>query len=335
MNRLAPSTVLLVLIGAAAASLVAALAIGSVDVSWSELAGAITRGDANPAGADIVLGLRAPRALSAFAVGALLALSGALLQALLRNPLADPYVLGISGGAAFAALLALAAGLGAAGVQIAAVGGALATLGLLFLLARRALYSSETSSGEQATSAVLLTGVMLASFATALMSLMLALAPDGRLRSMVFWLLGDLAGATDLGAALIALLLAAVLLVVASSEARALNLMLRGDLQAYSQGVRVGATRRRLVLVAALATAGAVTLAGAVGFVGFVAPHLTRLLAGNDQRVIVPASALFGGTLVVSADTIARSVVAPLQLPVGVLTALIGVPVFLWILGRR
>ena len=335
MTRPAPSTALLVLIGAAAASLAAALAIGSVDVSWSELAGAITRGHSSPAGTDIVLGLRAPRALSAFAVGALLALSGALLQALLRNPLADPYVLGISGGAAFAALLALAAGLGAAGVQVAAVGGALATLALLFLLARRALYASETSSGEQATGAVLLTGVMLASFAAALMSLMLALAPDGRLRSMVFWLLGDLAGATDLGAALIALLLAAVLLVVASSEARALNLMLRGDLQAYSQGVRVSATRRRLVLVAALATAGAVTLAGAVGFVGFVAPHLTRLLAGNDQRVAVPGSVLLGGTLVVSADTIARSVVAPLQLPVGVLTALIGVPVFLWILGRR
>src|SRR4249919_2853159 len=120
MTRPAPSTALLVLIGAAAASLAAALAIGSVDVSWSELAGAITRGHASPAGTDIVLGLRAPRALSAFAVGA--------LQALLRNPLADPYVLGISGGAAFAALLALAAGLGAAGVQVAAVGGALATL---------------------------------------------------------------------------------------------------------------------------------------------------------------------------------------------------------------
>src|SRR5207342_274783 len=135
MTRPAPSTALLVLIGAAAASLAAALAIGSVDVGWSELAGAVTRGHASPAGTDIVLGLRAPRALSAFAVGALLALSGALLQALLRNPLADPYVLGISGGAAFAALLALAAGLGAAGVQVAAVGGALATLALLFLLA--------------------------------------------------------------------------------------------------------------------------------------------------------------------------------------------------------
>ncbi|HTN50537.1 MAG TPA: iron ABC transporter permease [Burkholderiaceae bacterium] len=336
MARLAPSTALLVLAAAAAASLAAALAVGSVEVTWPELIGVVTREDVRGSrGADIVLGLRAPRALSAFAVGALLALAGALLQALLRNPLADPYVLGISGGAAVAALLALAAGAGTAGVQAAAVAGALVTLLLLFVLARRALYASETSSGEQATGAVLLTGVMLASFAAALLSLVLALAPDGRLRSLVFWLLGDLAGATDLGAALIALLLAALLLAVAWSEARALNLMLRGDLQAYTQGVRVAATRRRLVLVAALATASAVTLGGAVGFVGFVAPHLVRLVVGNDQRVTMPAAVLLGGALVVVADTIARSAVAPLQLPVGVLTALIGVPVFLWILGRR
>jgi iron complex transport system permease protein len=111
--------------------------------------------------------------------------------------------------------------------------------------------------------------------------------------------------------------------------------MLRGDLQAFTQGVRIAATRRRLVLVAATATAVAVTLAGAVGFVGFVAPHLVRLLAGNDQRLVLPASMLLGGTLVVAADTVARSAFAPLQLPVGVLTALIGVPVFLWLLGRR
>jgi iron complex transport system permease protein len=129
--------------------------------------------------------------------------------------------------------------------------------------------------------------------------------------------------------------LAAVLWLIARADARALNLMLRGDLQAFTQGVRIAATRRRLVLVAATATAVAVTLAGAIGFVGFVAPHLVRLLAGNDQRLVLPASMLLGGTLVVAADTVARSAFAPLQLPVGVLTALIGVPVFLWLLGRR
>jgi iron complex transport system permease protein len=167
------------------------------------------------------------------------------------------------------------------------------------------------------------------------MSLVLALAPDGRLRSMMFWLLGDLSGATDPWPAGLTLALAVVLLLFARGHARSLNLMLRGDLQAYTQGVRVDVTRRRLVLVAAIATASAVTLGGAVGFVGFVAPHLVRMWIGNDQRVVLPASMLLGGTLVVVADTVARTAFAPLQLPVGVLTALIGVPVFLWFLGRR
>jgi iron complex transport system permease protein len=220
-------------------------------------------------------------------------------------------------------------------VQGAALLGAVGALVLLFVLARRALMSSDARAGEQAAGIVLLTGVMLASFAAAIMSLILTLAPDGRLRSMVFWLLGDLSGATSAGPAAAALVLAAVLWLIARADARALNLMLRGDLQAFTQGVRIAATRRRLVLVAATATAVAVTLAGAIGFVGFVAPHLVRLLAGNDQRLVLPASMLLGGTLVVAADTVARSAFAPLQLPVGVLTALIGVPMFLWLLGRR
>ncbi len=310
-----------------------ALCTGSVAIPLSDVWASLGSG-AGP-GADIVRGLRAPRALSGFAVGAALALSGALLQALLRNPLADPYVLGISGGAAVATLLALAFGLPALAVQAAAIGGALLTLMLLFLLARRALYSTSAALGEQATGAVLLTGVMLASFAAALMSLVLSLAPDGRLRTMVFWLLGDLAGATHIAPAFVMLALVVLLLTVARADARALNLMLRGDLQAFTQGVRVVAIRRRLILIAAVATASAVTLGGAVGFVGFVAPHLVRMVAGNDQRVVLPASMLLGGSLVVTADTIARTAFAPLQLPVGVLTALIGVPVFLWFLGRR
>jgi iron complex transport system permease protein len=318
---------------AAGASVAAALALGSVNVPLRDLFDALRGSGVN--NADIVLGLRAPRALSAFAVGATLALSGALLQALLRNPLADPYVLGISGGAAVAALAALALGLGAAAVQAAAIAGALLTLALLFVLARRSLFSSGLSDGEQSAGSMLLTGVMLASFAAALMSLLLSLAPDGRLRPMMFWLLGDLSGATAMAPALLALGLAFILLLLAQAQARPLNLMLRGDLQAYTQGVRVERTRRHAVLVAAIATAIGVTLGGAVGFVGFVAPHFVRLGLGNDQRVVLPASMLLGGTLVVVADTVARTAFAPLQLPVGALTALLGAPVFLWFLGRR
>lgn len=319
---------------AALASGLLALAAGSVALSPDRVLAAIF-GQGDAAASDVVWQLRAPRALSAFVVGAALALSGALLQGLLRNPLADPYVLGVSGGAAVAALGAIAAGLGTAAVQAAAAGGALATMALLFGLARRALFARNSLQSDQSTVAVLLTGVMLAAFAAALLSLSLSLAPDAKLRTMVFWLLGDLAGATDLRAAVIALAVVAVALAVALAHAPALNLMVRGDLQAFTQGVRVAPTRRRLILVSALATGTAVTLAGAVGFVGFVAPHLMRLVLGNDQRVLLPASVLAGGTLVVVADTAARTAFAPLQLPVGVLTALIGVPVFLWLLAHR
>jgi len=319
---------------AGVASITLALAVGSVAAPWPAVIEAL-RGDRSGALAAIVLDLRLPRALSAFAVGGLLALSGALLQALLRNPLADPYVLGISGGASVAALLALATGAALWVMQLASAAGALATLLLLVLLARRSLFSRAVLAGDDAASGVLLTGVMIAALTAALLSLLLALAPDGRLRSMVFWLLGDLAGATDKPTAAVALLLFALLLALATAFARPLNLILRGEVAAYTQGVDVDRVRRVLVVASALATGCAVTLAGAVGFVGFVAPHVVRTWIGNDQRVLLPASALFGGTLLVIADTIARTVVAPLQLPVGVLTALIGVPVFLWLLQRR
>jgi iron complex transport system permease protein len=319
---------------AAAASVLAALAVGSVPVGPRAIAAALL-GQGDRAVIDLVWQLRVPRALAGFAVGSALALAGALLQGLLRNPLADPYVLGISGGAAVGALAAIAFGLRGGFVQFGAAAGAAATLALLFGLARRTLFARDVYDAEQGSARVLLTGVMIASFAAAALALVLSLAPDARLRTMVFWLLGDLAGATDLTAAAFALAVTALAFMLAQRRAAALNLLMRGDLLAFTQGVRVAATRRMLVLVAALATGAAVTLAGAVGFVGFVAPHVMRLVFGNDQRVLLPASALAGGTLVVVADTIARSAFAPLQLPVGVLTALIGVPVFLWLLARR
>lgn len=328
-----PTAALTALAAAGATSVVAALFVGGFDAPAGAVLGALA-GDRSTPMAAVVLDLRLPRALSAFAVGGLLALAGAILQALLRNPLADPYVLGISGGAAVAALGALAAGAGLAVMQAASAAGALATLALLWLLARQALFSRDALHGESSTTGVLLTGVMVAAFTAAILSLALTLATDTQLRTMVFWLLGDLAGATDLPMALGALVLLAAGLAVALKLARALNLMLRGDVLAYTQGVDVARTRRALVLVAAIATGAAVTLAGAVGFVGFVAPHLVRLVLGNDQRVLLPGAALAGGVLVVVADTGARTVAAPVQLPVGVLTALIGVPVFLWLLRR-
>lgn len=318
----------------ACGALVAALGAGSVALAPSEWLRALV-GLGDGVADTVVWQLRLPRALTGFAVGGLLALAGALLQALLRNPLADPYVLGISGGAALAALLALLAGWPLIAVQGAAAAGAAAALVLLFALAHRALFARQDWHGEQAAAGVLLTGVMIASLSAALLTLLLSAAPEAQLRPMLFWLLGDLGGAASLTAAGVALLLLAVLLAVARGRAGALNLMLRGDAQATTQGVAVERERRLLVALAACATGVAVTLAGAVGFVGFVAPHLVRFLMGNDQRGLLPASVLAGGTLVVLADTVARSAVAPLQLPVGVVTALIGAPLFLWLLTRR
>jgi iron complex transport system permease protein len=334
MSALPPQRVLVVLLLAALASFALALATGSVSGVLSALVDASEGAAARSA---VLWQLRLPRALSAFAAGGLLALAGSLLQALLRNPLADAYVLGVSGGAAVGAMLALLAGAGLLGMQAGSALGAFATLAALFLLARRAFFGrlhTAARVAEEASTGVLLTGVMLAAFAAAVLSLLLALAPDVQMRSIMFWLLGDLAGATDLRMALAALAILAVLLAAATMQARPLNLLLRGDLQAFVQGVDVRRVRRRLVLVSALATATAVTLAGAVGFVGFVAPHLMRQLVGNDQRTLLPAAVLAGAVLVLLADTVARTAVAPMQLPVGVLTALIGVPVFISLVRR-
>ncbi|HEY4039584.1 MAG TPA: iron ABC transporter permease [Burkholderiaceae bacterium] len=334
MNERRSRLLVSLFIAACAMMLPLSLMIGSVRLNPVDAFNGLLAPDDRSLAAAIVA-LRLPRAVTAIAVGGLLALSGGLLQALLRNPLADPYVLGISGGAACAAMVAIAAGAGAWVTHGAAVVGALAALAALFLLARRALFGAEQVSGESAASSILLVGVMMASFAAAVLSLALSLAPVGRLRSMIFWLLGDLSGTQDPLTAWISL---AVLVLCGGAcvrDARALNLMLRGDLQAFTQGVRVEQVRRRLVIVASIATGWAVALAGAIGFVGFVAPHLARFAVGNDQRLALPATLFVGATLLAGADLAARTVAAPAQLPVGVLTVMIGVPVFLWQLRRQ
>ena len=334
MNEPRARILLWLLAAACAASLPLSLMLGSVALdARAALDGLLAPGAATLPSA--IVALRLPRAVTAIAVGGLLALSGALLQALLRNPLADPYVLGISGGGACAALLAIALGAGAFATHCAGVLGALAALAALFLLARRALFGAEQQSGESAASSILLVGVMMASLAAALLSLALSLAPTGRLRPMVFWLLGDLSGALDPAAAWFSLAVLVVCAWTGARDAAALNLMLRGDLQAFTQGVEVERVRRRLVIVASIATGWAVALAGAIGFVGFVAPHLARFALGNDQRLALPASVLIGATLLAAADLAARTVAAPAQLPVGVLTVMFGVPLFLWQLRRQ
>lgn len=304
-------------------SLAAALFIGSVDLGAAGIL-AVLRGEGESLPRTVLLELRLPRALSAFAVGGLLALAGALMQVLLRNPLADPYILGVSGGAAVATLLAMWAG--TAGVMLtgAAFGGALLTMLLVFALARR--------RGSWTAVRLLLTGVVIASGWSALIGFILAVSPDTTLRGMLFWLMGDLEFATHPVSAWTVLIIG---LIIALGFARDLNVLARGELQARALGVPVRLLFPLLYLITSLLTAAAVTLAGTVGFIGLIVPHLLRLLGAGDHRVLLPSAVLLGGSLLTVADTVARTALAPLQLPVGVITALIGVPVFLYLLNRR
>ncbi len=319
-RRFAPLIALL--LAGALCSIALALRAGDISAGWGQLWAALLPGG-DPALSAVILELRLPRAVAAFACGGLLATAGALMQVLLRNPLADPYILGISGGAAVGALGAITLGAATFWIDASAFAGALAAMLVVFGLAH--------GDGSWTQTRLLLTGVIVAAGCGAAVSLVLALAPDTRVMSMLFWMMGDASAAARPWPALVVLALA---LVAVMPFARDLNVLARGELSARALGVRVGHLRVALYVLASLLTATSVTLVGSVGFVGLVVPHLVRLVLGNDQRVLIPAAALAGGTLLTLADTAARTVIAPQQLPVGVLTALIGVPVFLFLLSR-
>lgn len=316
--------VLALLLLLALASLLAALLTGSLSVSPGEALAAVFADHDHSIAGEVVARLRLPRALGAFACGGLLALAGALMQVLLRNPLADPYVLGISGGAGVGALLALLFGLPIALVHGGAFAGAFAAMVLVFGLAHG------DASWTQAR--LLLTGVIVAAGAGAAIALVLSVAPEEKLHGMIFWLMGD---AGQIASPWPPLMVLAAGLAAAMPFARELNLLARGETLAATLGVAVPRLRLVLYVLASLLTATAVTAAGSIGFIGLVVPHLMRLALGNDQRLLLPAAALAGGSLLTVADTLARTVAAPQQLPVGVLTALIGVPAFLFLLTRQ
>lgn len=299
-----------------------ALMVGSFQVAPTDVFAALLGQEGS--GGEVVLQLRLPRALAGFACGGLLALAGALMQVLLRNPLADPYVLGISGGAGVGAMFAILIGLPMLGVDGLAFAGALGAMFIVFGLAH--------GDGSWTQTRLLLTGVIVAAGCGALVALMLAIAEEHKLRGMLFWLMGDLGQSARWWPAMLALVVA---LAAAMPFARELNLLSRGLMQAQALGVAVKRLRYTVFLLASLATAASVTTAGSIGFVGLVVPHLVRLASGNDQRLLLPASVLAGGSLLLLADTAARTLIAPQQLPVGVLTALIGVPVFLFLLSRQ
>ena len=324
-GRRRAALVLGLLAACAVASILLACAVGSFSLSASELLGALRElagGDSASLAASL-LELRLSRALSGFVTGAMLALAGVMMQALLRNPLADPYVLGISGGASVGALAAMLLLPAAWMVDLAAFGGAVTVALLLYALARRD-FRHGASDGNGPF--LLLTGVIVSAGCGALVTLMLSVAPESRLRGMVFWLIGDLSATSPRLLPWAVLLLA---LVLAVRLAGSINILEMQAQAAATLGVKVGALRRALFFCAALLTASAVGTAGSIGFVGLIVPHACRFALGPDHRLLLPAAALVGGTFLTVADMLARTVLAPQQLPVGVITALIGVPAFL------
>lgn len=315
-----PLTLLVLLLVLALLSLLLSLVSGSVAISWQDLL-AVLSGNGDPLATQLIMELRWPRAVAAFTTGALLSVAGALMQVLLRNPLADPYVLGISGGAATGALLALLLGLGSLGLHSAAFCGALFSMLLVFGLSH--------GSGNWTTSRLLLTGVVIAAGWGAIIGFLLALSPEQGLRGMLFWLMGDLSYAPF---PVTGLLVLSGGLLLAIAIGRSLNILTQGEQTAGALGISVIPLRRIIYLLASLLSATAVTLAGSIGFVGLIVPHMLRLAGVRDHRLLLPAAALLGGSLLIIADTLARTLLAPRQLPVGILTALLGVPLFLVLL---
>lgn len=319
---------LTVLAALLAAGMLVSVAVGAVPIAPGAVLDALAgRGDSTTRA--IVLDLRLPRAVMAALIGAGLAVAGAVFQALLRNPLAEPYILGVSGGAAVAAVavMGIAGATAPWAVPAAAFAGGVGAILLVFRIAASVGHALDTR-------VLLLAGVVVGAFFNALILLFLTFAQVETFRSAVFWMMGSLAGASWPAVTLLAVYLVPALAVLLAL-ARPLNLMAIGEETALFLGTRVEVVKRVAYLVASLLVAAGVAAAGIIGFVGLIVPHALRLVWGGDHRFLLPGSALAGAAFLLLADTAARTMAAPVELPVGVVTALIGVPVFVLLLTRR
>lgn len=276
----------------------------------------------------IILSLRFPRAMLAGLVGAGLSVSGAILQALLRNPLADPYILGVSSGAATGAIVAIMVGLGALsfGLPFASFLGALLTVLVVFYFGRQ--------DGKIHPNTLLLAGVVIGSFLSALIMFFLSISQKEELHTIIFWLMGDFSFSN---ARAILIILPYILLgiLLLYSQSRQLNLILSGEESALQLGINVARLRLTSYLLASLITAASVSVCGLIGFVGLIIPHSVRLVFGPDHRLLIPACALVGASFLIASDTLARTLLAPVELPVGVITAAFGGPFFVYLLRTR
>ena len=276
----------------------------------------------------ILFSIRLPRIIFAGIVGASLSAAGVVFQGLLRNPLADPYILGISGGSAVGAIIAIITGISFIpfGVPGMAVSGALLTIALVYGIAK--------TKKELHSTTLLLAGVIVNAFFSAVIMFLISTTSSKELRSAIFWLMGDLSLA-EWNEIILTGSFLMIGFIVMYSYARHLNLIVTGEETAMQLGVNVEKTKKILLLAASLVTGVAVSVSGTIGFVGLIIPHMMRMLLGSDHRLLLPSSALFGGSFLIVADTLARTITAPAELPVGVITAMCGAPYFIYLLRRR
>jgi len=277
----------------------------------------------------ILFSVRLPRIIFAGIVGASLSLGGVVFQAMLRNPLADPYVLGISGGSALGAIAGIIIGASSfyLGIPLLAFCGALVTVFLVFVVAGG-------TRGPLLDNSLLLSGVVVNAFFSAAILFFLSIVNSLELHSITFWLMGDLSRASIKEISLSAICLFTGFLII-YAQSRKLNLIVQGEETALHLGVNIERTKQLLLIVTSLITAVAVSMAGIIGFIGIMVPHMMRLVFGSDHRLLLPVAALFGASFLVIADTLARLVLAPAELPVGVITALCGAPYFIFLLKRK
>lgn len=312
-------TVILLLSG------IVALSVGTVSVPMSKVAAVFAgSGEVSDTERAILLDVRLPRLLLAICVGAGLSVAGLVFQALLRNPLAEPYILGISSGGTVGTLIALALSLGTLGTSLTSFAGSALVMFLVYAAAHR--------RGQMDTNALLLAGVMIGAFFNAIVLLIIALMHQ-ELRNAFVWLMGNLSNATADAIQLVGPVVAGASAILLW-HAKSYNLVATGDESALQLGVRVKAVKRLSYVVASLITGLVVSVSGVVGFVGLIIPHICRILFGPDHRLLLPASFLLGATFMVLTDLISRTVLAPAEIPVGAVTAAIGAPVFIYLLRR-
>ncbi len=301
------------------------ITVGSIDISFGRIIGILTGGESDSVLQKIIWDIRLPRILTAIAVGGGLSVAGAVFQAILMNPLAEPYILGISSGGSFGAVLSFVLGLSFLGTQILAFAGALLVVFIVFMLGRR--------FGEIEPGVLLLSGVMVGAFFGAGI-LIMTITLDSSLRTAIFWLIGSLSFAEteNLYFVLPVSLIATIVLIFNSYK---YNVLAIGQEGAKQLGINTKRTKNIAYVVSSLLVGSVVSISGIIGFVGLIIPHVSRMLFGQDYRIIIPSSFFLGASFLILADTVARNIMSPSELPVGAVTAIIGAPVFIYLLKKK